>query len=53
MNISLSASWPFAISLLRILFTWDKGGSQESMGVTLAVTYYIRDMVPEEATSCS
>ena len=33
--------------------TWDKGGAQESMGVTLAVTHYIGDMEPEEATSCS
>ena len=32
--------------------TWDKGGTQESMGVTLAVTDYIRDMEPEETTSC-
>ena len=33
--------------------TWDKGGAQESMGVTLAVTHSIGDMEPEEATSCS
>ena len=33
--------------------TWDKGGSQESMGVTLAVTHRIGGMEPEEATSCS
>ena len=33
--------------------TWDKGGTQESMGVTLAVTHSIGDMEPEEATSCS
>ena len=32
--------------------TWDKGGAQESMWVTLAVTHYIWDMEPEEATSC-
>ena len=32
--------------------TWDKGGVQESMGVTLAVTH-TGDMEPEEATSCS
>ena len=32
--------------------TWDKGGTQESMGVTLAVTHYIGDMEPEEATFC-
>ena len=32
--------------------TWDKGGTQESMGVTLAVTHYIGDMEPQEATSC-
>ena len=33
--------------------TWDKGGTQESMGVTLAVTHSIGDMEPEEATSFS
>jgi hypothetical protein len=33
--------------------TWDMGGSQESMGVTLAVTHCIGDMEPEDATSCS
>ena len=32
---------------------WNKGGTQESMGVTLAVTYNIGNMEPEEATSCS
>jgi hypothetical protein len=31
--------------------TWDKGGTQESMGVTLAVTYYIEDMELKEVTS--
>ena len=30
---------------------WDKGGAQESMGVILAVTHYIGNMEPEEATS--
>ena len=30
--------------------TWDRGNSQESMGVTLAVTHSIGDMEPEEAT---
>ena len=33
--------------------TWDKTGEQESMGVTLAVTPYPRDMKPEEAIFCS
>jgi hypothetical protein len=33
--------------------TWDKGGTQESMGVTLAVTHNIGDMEPEETTSSS
>ena len=33
--------------------TWDKRGTQETMGVILAVTHYIGDMEPEEATSCS
>jgi hypothetical protein len=33
--------------------TWDKGGSQNSIRVTLAVTHYIGDMEPEKATSCS
>jgi hypothetical protein len=32
---------------------WDKGGAQETAGVILAVSYYIGDMEPEEATSCS
>ena len=31
---------------------WDKEDSQESTGVMLAVTYYIRDMKLEEVTSC-
>ena len=30
----------------------DKEVAQESMGVTLAMTHYIGDMEPEEATSC-
>jgi hypothetical protein len=33
--------------------TWDKGGTQEPMGVTLGVTHTTGDMEPEEATSCS
>jgi hypothetical protein len=33
--------------------TWDKGGAQESMGLTLAETHYIGDMELGEATSCS
>ena len=33
--------------------TWDKEGTQESMGVTLAVTHSIGDMEPEEASSCN
>ena len=33
--------------------TWNKGGTQESMGVTLAMNHYIGAMGPEEATSCS
>ena len=33
--------------------TWYKGGAQESMGVTLAVTHNIWGMEPEEATFCS
>jgi hypothetical protein len=33
--------------------TREKGGTQESVGVILVVTHYIRDMKPEEATSCS
>ena len=32
---------------------WDKEDVQESMGVTLVVTHCIKDMEPEEATSCS
>ena len=31
---------------------WDKEDSQESTGVILAMTYYIRDMKLEEVTSC-
>ena len=33
--------------------TWDRGGSEESMGVTLAKTYSNKDMEHEKATSCS
>ena len=33
--------------------TWDKGSTQESLEVILAVTHYIGDMEPEVATSCS
>ena len=33
--------------------TWDKGGTEESMEVTLAMTTYSGDMEPEEATFCS
>jgi hypothetical protein len=33
--------------------TWDKGGAQESMEVTLAVAHYFGAMEPEEATSYS
>jgi hypothetical protein len=31
--------------------TWNRGGPQESMWVTLAVTHNIGDMAPEKATS--
>ena len=31
----------------------DRGGSQESMEVTLAESHSTGDMEPEEATSCS
>jgi hypothetical protein len=30
--------------------SWDKGGTQESMWVTLTVTHYNEDMEPEEVT---
>jgi hypothetical protein len=33
--------------------TWDKGGTQDSVRVTLAVTHYTGDMEPEKGTSCS
>ena len=33
--------------------TWDKGGTQKSMVVTLFVTHGIGDMEPEKATSCN
>jgi hypothetical protein len=32
--------------------TWDEGGSQESMMVTLAENHSSGDMKPEEAISC-
>ena len=32
--------------------SWDKGGAQESMGVTLAVTHNTEDMEPGEVVSC-
>jgi phage baseplate assembly protein gpV len=41
-----------SISRRRQTEIWDKEGNQESTGVILAVTYYIRDMKLEEATSC-
>ena len=31
--------------------TWDKGGTQESIGLTLAMTHYTGDMEPEVAAS--
>lgn len=37
----------------RIRQSWDKRGAQESMGVTLAVTYNIGDIEFEEVTSCN
>ena len=33
--------------------TWDRGGSQESMGVALAKTHGIGDMEPEKPSFCS
>ena len=33
--------------------TWDKGGTQESNRVFLAVTHYSMDIEPEETSSCS
>jgi molybdopterin synthase catalytic subunit len=33
--------------------TWHKGGAQESVEVTLAVTHYIGDLELEEAILCS
>ena len=38
---------------MNVIETWDRGGTQESIGVTLAVTHNIGDMKPEESTSCS
>ena len=42
--------WGGSDHLLEKTETWDKGGTQESMGVTLPVTHYIGDM---EVNSCS
>jgi hypothetical protein len=39
--------------LQHVTETWDRGGAQESMGVTLAVMHSIGGMEPEEATSYS
>ena len=33
--------------------TWDKGGTQESMRVSSAVTHSIGDVEHKEATSCN
>ena len=33
--------------------TWDKGDTQESMEVTLAVTHLIGDVEPKKASSCT
>ena len=38
--------------LLKKTETWGKGGTQESMGVTLAVTHNTGDMEPGEVVSC-
>jgi hypothetical protein len=36
-----------------VIETCNKGGTQQSMGLTVAVTHSIGDMEPEEATSNS
>ena len=33
--------------------TWDKGGATESIEVSLIMTHYVEDMVPERATTYS
>lgn len=33
--------------------TWDKQGTQESMGLILDLTYYIEDLEPKEVMFCS
>jgi hypothetical protein len=48
-----SATYRGGGHLKNVAETWDRAGTQESMGVTLAVTHSIGDMEPEEATSCS
>ena len=43
----------FEEHLKQVPDTWGRGGYQESVGVTLAVTHSIKNMEPEEATSYS
>ena len=38
--------------LQDMMETWDKGGTGESMEVTLTVMHSTDDKEPEEATSC-
>lgn len=33
--------------------TWNRGGTQESMELTLTVTHYIDNTEPEEVSSCN
>lgn len=40
-------------NLQEVPKTWDRGGSQESLWMTLAKMPNYRDMEPAEATSCS
>ena len=46
-------NWGMREHLQEETDVWDRGGVQESMGVSLAVTHSIGAMEPEKATSCS
>ena len=45
--------WKSSRCLEDVLETWDRGGTQESLRVTLDVTYSTGYMEPEETTFCS
>jgi hypothetical protein len=53
MGICNRPGWGVGRHLQDKTETWEKGGSQESTGMNLAVTDDIRDTEPEEVTFCT